>query len=383
MNSKDFKDMTPGEIDEYLQQLYSSGPSELRKKMAEYIAGNPNSKINQNVNIIVNEDDQEITEETGDMQISLFEETVSVNPHIPDKQIIANTKLSNAIVPNMLINAGKFALNVAGRNQPEINTVCVLEYQGEDLSITGRKAFTEYDRNVSDAITSLYVNDDNNRIITPASIYRTMVHAKNSETPGPEQLQAVQESVEKMRWTKVSIDMTEELRKTKATIDDLPIENGVIDAPLLNITQMKVVAGGNEVIAYQINDTPILYNYALATNHILTLDASLLDIRDEYGNKLPNNKRRIAIKGYLLRRIQVMKGKTAQSKRILFQTLYDTISEESDNETKELSQPSKHQKLYIRNYIEDVLNYWERKGYIKGHTAAKDGRTFIGVDIKL
>ena len=297
---------------------------------------------------------------------------------IPQKHLIPNNKLANSLTSlTTEIIQHAFNLRVGGKGENEIKTRCILSYEGESVKLSSRQPFTEYDRTVADAVTSLYEYGDASHIITPATVYRAMVHATETETPSPQQIGAVTRSLDKMRFVRVQIDCTEELKKRKLSLDGAQITGGKIDTYLLTLKALEVEAGGQKVKAYKVIDAPILYEYSRLIGQVITVPAALLDVRDSTGAKVANTERRIAIKSYLLRRISVMKGKTSnrQSKHIMYDAIYDTVGDR-----KELSR--KDQKA-IRDYISLVLESWKREGFIKGFSDLTEGRKKTGVTITL
>lgn len=291
---------------------------------------------------------------------------------IPDKHIMPNNKLVNSLKD--LVDAGPYDLIVSGRGKTEITTHCLLSYEGDNVTLCGRRPFTAYDRSVADAVVSLYEHGDDSHIITPATVFRAMVNAEDAETPSPQQLGAVTRSLDKMRFIRVQIDCTDELKRRRASLNGDQIVNGKAETYLLNMDKLEILAGGKTVTAYRINQTPILYDYARLTNQVLTIPAKLLVIKDSTGAKIANTERRIVVKDYLLRRISVMKGKTNQSRHIKYSKLFEETSE-TDLGDKE--------KKAVRKYIDSVLDSWKRDGFIKGYTHIKDGRTKTGVEIIL
>ena len=201
-----------------------------------------------------------------------------------------------------------------------------------------------------------------------------MVHATATETPSPQQIGAVTRSLDKMRFVRVQIDCSEELKRRKINLNGAQITNGKIDTYLLSLKKLEVLAGGQKVIAYKIIDTPILYDYSRLTGQVLTVPATLLDIRDKNGIKVANTERRIAIKGYLMRRISIMKGKTSnkQSHHIIYDTIFSEVCEES---------VSRKDKQAIREYIDLVLQSWVNQHFIKGYKTITTGRKYTGVEI--
>lgn len=294
---------------------------------------------------------------------------------IPEKHLIPNNKLANSLTKD-IIDAGDVDLIVSGQGKNEIKTRCVLIYEGEKVKLSSRQPFTEYDRNVADAVTSLYEYGDKSHIITPAMVYRAMVHATETETPSQQQIASVTRSLDKMRFVRVQVDCSEELISRKMSLNGAQITGGKIDTYLLALDKVEVIAGGKKATAYKIIKPPILYDYARITGQVITVPASLLDVRDRSGGKIANTESRIAIKGYLMRRVSVMKGKTGnrQSKSILYDSIYSIL----DN--KDISRAEEKR---IRDYALEVLEYWKQGGFIKGYTETTKGKKKVGIDISL
>ncbi len=293
---------------------------------------------------------------------------------IPQKHLIPNNKLANSLTKD-IIGAGLIELDV-GRKKDDILTRCILSYEGDNVKLTSRRSFTEYDRQVADAVTSLYEYGDKSHIITAATVYRAMVHATETETPSPQQIEAVTQSLDKLRFVRVQIDCTEELMRRNIDLNGSQITAGKIDTYLLTLDKMEVIAGGQKVVAYKVIKTPILYEYSRLTGQVITVPAALLDIRDKTGAKIPNTERRIAIKGYLMRRISIMKGQNSknQSCHILYDSLYNEVCS---------TEPTQKEKRLIRDYIPCVLEYWKSENFIKDYEELTHGKKKIGIEIKI
>lgn len=287
---------------------------------------------------------------------------------IPQKHVMPNNKLANSLTKD-IIDAGAIDLVVSGRGKTEITTRCILTYEGDNVKLSGRQPCTEYDRNVADAVTSLFLYGDHSHIITPATVYRAMIHSTGTETPSPQTLGAVTRSLDKSRFVRVQIDCTQELLRRNASLNGEQITGGKVDTYLLPLEKIEVMAGGKKVTAYKIIKTPVLYDYARLTKQVLTVPAKLLDVPNA-----SNTEQRISIKGYLLRRITVMKGKTQQSNRILFEKIWDAAGKPD---------PSPKEAQRIREYTFTVLDYWKKERYIKGYKAIKEGKTYTAVEIQL
>ena len=312
---------------------------------------------------------------SGKRGAELAEEVYKALPQLtsilPKSHVMPNNKLANKLTSfdsSHLIDAAIIDLVVSGRGKGEVTTRCVLSYEGDSVTLSSRQPFTEYDRNVADAVTSLYEYGDPSHIITPATVYRAMVHQTNTETPSAQTLGAVTRSLDKMRFVRVQIDCTDELKRRRVSLDGAQISGGKIDTYLLALDKIDVMASGKRVTAYKIIKAPVLYDYAKLTNQVLTVPSKLLDIPNQ-----SNSEQRIAIKGYLLRRIKVMQGKTAQSNRILFEKVYEAAGKPEATST---------EKGRIKEYITAVLDYWITEKFIKGYTIIKDGRSVTGIEIQ-
>lgn len=287
----------------------------------------------------------------------------------PEKHIMPINKLANTITTAKgfnLFDINGADLIVSAQGKKEITTRCMLTYEGDNITLSGRQPFTEYDRNVADAVTSLYEYGGSN-IITAATVYRAMVNMTDTETPSQQQIGAVTRSLDKMRFTRVRIDCTEELKQRKVSLNGKQITGGLADTYLLAMESIEIEAGGQRVKAYKIIKTPILYEYAQITKQVITAPSKLLAIP-----KQSNTEKRISIKSYLLRRIYGIKGKSRLNPHILFSTMYEDLD----------MQPTKDDKKRNKSYIDSVLKYWKEEKFIKDYSFTKSGREYDGIMIR-
>ena len=314
---------------------------------------------------------------------------------LPEKYVVPNNKLANTMTRG-IIDIGRITLEESRRGAKKlVETTCILTYEGDNVHLSGRQPFTEYDRNVYNAVSSLYVYGDQSHVVTPAMVYRAMTGLTDSEKPTAGQLAAVTRSLDKMRFIRARIDCTEELKARRITLNSKQINGGEIDTYLLTADAIKVQAGGQTVRAYRIIKTPILYEYAAAVKQVLTLPASVLDVKEisevtvdgakklTIGARLPNTESRILIKGYLIRRIEGMKGKNGLNNPVI--ALYDyqrdgethqglySIAGKPDADRKEMQR--------IREDADKMLAYWAATGYIKAFEAQTERKKITGYKI--
>ena len=305
-----------------------------------------------------------------------IEDLPKIQSVLADKHIIPNNKLSNAITAD-IVDAGQVTLQkTAGRG---VDTHCILTYEGEDVKLLGRHPITEYDRQVMNAVCSLCVYGHKRRIMTPAMIYRHMTHDIDGTTPSKQQIAAVTKSLDKMRFIRVQVNLRDELKRRRLNLTAGQIQGGMIDTYLLAMRKIEVRAGGRKVTAYRVLEMPILYEYAkFVGGQVLTIPTEALDIWD-CGVKVSNTEKRIAVKGYLLRRIKQMNSTTKAGKaRMNNSILYDTIEQSVF-----YGELSNKERRAIKEYIDTCLTSWKLTGYIKGYAYIMSGKKRLGVEIQI
>lgn len=310
---------------------------------------------------------------------------------IVDRHVIPNNKLTNHLTSHVDdVGMFKLSLPAATKRAMPMKVICSLAYENENLNISGRRPFTEYDRNVYNALVSLYVYGDQSHIVTPQTVYRAMVGMSATENPGKQQIEAVTASLDKMRFIRTVINCTDELTCRKSIPGRKYAGMGMIDTYLLDATVVHVEAGGKTVRAYRINSTPVLYGYSRLLNEVLTVPSSLLDIRatDEDGNitgeRVNNTESRIQIKGYLLRRVEGMKGSNSLTSNSISLDGYDKddIHHKGLYEIAGLkADASRKAQKTVRDYAEQVLGYWRANAYIKGFSFLKTSHSITGIQI--
>ena len=314
---------------------------------------------------------------------------------IPTKHVMPNSTLMNALQegikhddgskPAPIINAGPFDMIVSrGKaSRKEITAYTMIEYDNGDdgVSITPMQ-MTEYDRQVSDAVISLYEKakaDGVSAVFTTDMIHRAM--PGGGEKASPQQRGAITKAIEKMRKIHVYVDATEEMRRRGLIPEDQEL---VFDEYYFSISraQCRNRGGGDPVTAYKITSEPIILNYARLTKQILTIPAKYIEIKKVSGGKTfePINmtKDRQSITGYLVRQIGWIiydrKHKVANPRRdtIQFDTVFKAAGVDVTNK-----QTAKRQ----RDFIFTVLDYEKAAGFISDYKKLKKGQSIYGVQI--
>lgn len=311
---------------------------------------------------------------------------------VPQKHLIPNSKLTNSLTQD-IIDAGTVEIEVSSpRAKQPIDIICNLVYEGDNVKITGRQSFTEYDRNVYNAVTSLFVYGDQSHVITPAIVYRAMTGMSAAENPSPQQIGAVTKSLDKMRFIRAVVDISQELKQRRVSLNGEYVTNGIIDTYLLNASVIQVKAGGKSVRAYKLEKTPVLYAYSNALHQVYTVPAYLLDVKTvdkdtgkATGIRVSNTESRIQVKGYLLRRIEGMKGDNALKNDVIRLQSYEKGGKHHPGlyEIAGNPEPTTKDATRIRDYAAAALAYWKAQNYITDYQFTKTGRQITGIKITL
>ncbi|MCQ2387970.1 MAG: hypothetical protein MJ066_05975 [Clostridia bacterium] len=246
-----------------------------------------------------------------------------------------NNKLANTITKIGLQDFDTLLqLDVTPSTQKnKIITDFSLMVDEENIKLT--QAVTEYDRQVYNAITSLFVERENKSagkvIFTAGQIFKILSGetTKAKKRPSPESLTAITKSIEKMSSIRVEINAAQELENYKKDLKSISLKSY-----LLATTGVTIVTNNGDIVTgWQLIDTPILYKYAgLCGNNekgqIQSYKSLLLNVPN-----LSQTTQNTALKGYLINRIltiQYQKNakkpvKKKLSNIISFDTLYEAL----------------------------------------------------------
>jgi len=243
---------------------------------------------------------------------------ISLKTYCPDYALLANDKLSNTAFTETknsalyVRKAAKVGMEKRG-SKKEINTLMTIKAilskvnEQNGIEISGEEKLTAYGRIVYDAITTLYIGGEN-EYMTLKMIFHAMIGNPN-KTITPKYVVAINNSITKMMFSKITIDTSQEAEMYKTLF------NYKYEGPLLPAERITVKLNGTITVCIHLFRTPPLYDYASRKRQICRIDMSLLDIG------LNKNEMTILLQYYLLRRILAMKRtKNRQSNVILYDT---------------------------------------------------------------
>ena len=252
----------------------------------------------------------------------------------------------------------------AGRKgKKEINTMVSLALPRQ-FELEGKNRMDAYDKAVLNGVNSLLENGTVN--FTIPMLYHAMT-GKTNPTVDEGLLHELQNRIELMRRTLITIDLSEEL---EARYLDIGLTEPQVQGYLLPANKISARINGREVQVYHLLDTPPMLAYAKLKRQLATVPLSLLNA------PLNNNATTIPLKNYLISRCEGMRNphNSLKSNKILFRSIYAELGEED---------AGKVRKKRIRDYTEVVLKHMVDKGYLKRYTFTKSGRTIDGVEVEL
>lgn len=282
----------------------------------------------------------------------------------PKNALMLNNKLSLELTKDF-INQGEQSINVAAKNKAPITIYASMNYNDKNISLS--RDFTAYDREIHNAVISLYVAG--NTTFTADMVYRAMNGLTNSEKVSPQAIEVVTQSIEKSRVTKLTINVMEHVKQ-----HNLKLEKATYDDMLLSARKIEVTVSGVTKQAYVFNIKPFLYEYAQSTRQIISVPIKLLNIKDT----LNNSEEITVLKNYLIRRIEVMKDNDNQGNNISYESIFREIDINKENLTEGAY---KTKTKVIRQHIKKILEYWIKNDYIKKYEDYKEGKSIIGLKI--
>ena len=266
--------------------------------------------------------------------------------------------------------------NVAVYNDEKLENETITKitdvYDDENVELSIKKNFTPYDREVHDAVISLY--EAGNKHVTPATVYRMMNGLTGSEYVTKAAIKKVRVSLEKSRRIEVTIFCEDEvdLYKDKHKVPmEIEYTDYMFNSKIVTVTVNKKI----KQRAYFFQCKPILFEYAQISGQIMREPINLLNTT----NKVNNTPEVTVLRGHLLKQIHWMK-KHNRSKNITYESMYELLGVAKDKLTTQMYKLKTHK---TRKHISSILEEWVEQKYIKSFKAYPDGKIKTGITIIL
>ena len=313
----------------------------------------------------------------------------------PSLFTIPNNKLANSLSfltsPDNIgqeIDLRVSTVNKRGKKLAKpITTIVVCEY--DNLPSDIQAVITEEDKQISNAIISLWVagkNEDPHKhiIFTPRDIYEVLAGGKKDKKPSKAEYERICKTIEKLSSLRIKLEADRELESYGIKSDDPDKTRLKVKSNYLHTMGVSVTSKHKQdkrLDAWELIAEPIIYTYAKATKQIITVPIKVLAIEEtDKAGKLAGKlvlmtKTRGAIRGYLMKRIEIMRANTNnnQSNTIKFKTLFNEIGE---------THQTRLEQKRDRDFIIQCLDYWKAIGFINDYKLNKERLAITGATIE-
>lgn len=278
-----------------------------------------------------------------------------------------SSKAFNHLENGALYDSEPIAVAMEKRgSKRKIDTLVSINFEGMEqygIKVSGRRELDPYDREIHDAIATLY-SEGGNKYITLQMIYQTISGDPNAKL-NPKQSDAITHSIRKMMGTTISIDAKEEAQMLG--YDSLQTYSHLLPAEMATAT-----LNGTAVTCLHVLKPLPLYSYAVMKNQVDRVDISLLK------SPISKNEENITLQGYLLRRILQMKGKSRLNRTIVYETVFKQINIAAPSEG-----ALRKKKTMVRKKVKKLLDDWIQKEFIYGYKENLKGNSIYSVTIQL
>ena len=280
-------------------------------------------------------------------------------------KIDANGQLT--IVPEMV----EVSVGTTGKRKvEEVITLVGLDYVGEE---TGKGAkLSAYDDSIANTVYSLYL--DGNKFISLNSIFKR-ANGNTDRDPNKNQRDKLKHALTKVNNHIVSLDVSNEAKNgyldEDAIAADDRIINYIINDRLLNFRTHKIMTSKGKITEYiELVTEPPQITLTRLRKHkqILTLPADMLNCKSV---SITDDVQ--VIKFYLAKQAKLIATGTRNPKIKL-----DTIYEEC-----ELNPKDKVEAKRYRDTIIKIFDEWKERGYLKGYSTTKSGKSIDGFILKV
>lgn len=289
----------------------------------------------------------------------------NVTTNAPTAWITPIDKITDRTFEGKIIPGGIWAVSVGSRkSKKKIITKVSIDFPELPVSFTGKRPLNDYDREVHDALVSLFVDGEND-YITPQMIRRAMIGDEEARLTD-EQQKTISDSLNKLMYSRVTIDATEEDLKISG------FDKFKYEGPIINGEKITATLNGTVCEVIHLLKEPVLYSYANAKNQIGRFDIKLLNVP-----RLNKTEEVIIIQSFLSRRILAMKGpKSKMSHNIPYDSIFDRLDIQAPT-----AGAIRKKKSLVRKTVKNILDYWKKAGFINDYTENKKGNSYLSVTI--
>ena len=329
---------------------------------------------------------EEIQQEIDRLQQKLRDKTsanAAPTTTYPDKYIMP---LANAVTSLASVSAPLTRDALAAQKLSVGGDVSVYVSLGLDsdtakengITIPGR--ITDFDLEVLNAVVSLL--KAGNRLFWPEQIASVLKGKKAIATTHDEEINRIVTAIERLRFTAVYIDATEQFanHRYKTDPDRVQDQHGVkhvvYDENILYLRGARAVTlqNGKTVTAWEYagNRMPVLYEYSDRLNQITKVDIHLLD------TGIRSDETMTVAKTYMLREISKMKRGSRNNNKMLFSTILKACGiDQPENDSEKAKDAFRKRKTrFTTDYFVKFCESWKAQNFISDYKILPDGIRF-------
>ena len=281
------------------------------------------------------------------------------------------TKLAQSLSnPALYGEFGTISLDVAGKadrkRKRTVETVVALEYIGNDEDVTLARPVSEFDLQVLNGYIAQVAAGRS--MFTATDVFEAVT---GGGKPTEKQKREYTESLDRMRFNKLTVDMTAEAEAHNLVDPETgrPWKSWKVETMLVPADKVTMTSPNGRIVEGYVNrGEPVVYTHARMTKQIVSYPLRYLDTKDAGSNTQQN----IIIRGYLLKRILQARDNPRMRPTIKYATIYDKAG---------IDKGSKQARKRANDYIERLLNVWVNMGLISGYAIEKERRQISKVTV--
>ena len=282
------------------------------------------------------------------------------------------TKLAQSLSnPALYGEFGTITLDVAGKadrkRKREVQTAVALEYIGDDEDVRLSRPLSEFDLQVLNGYIAQVAAG--RTMFTTTDVFEAVT---GSGKPTKKQVQEFTESIDRMRFNKLTVDMTQEAEAHNLVDPETgkPWKSWKVETMLVPADKITMTSPNGRVVeGYVSTREPVVYTHARMTNQIVSYPLRYLETRDAGSNTQQN----LIMRAYLLKRILQAQKNPRMKRTIKYSTIYEKAGVDKGNKTA---------RKRANDYIEGCLKIWVDMGLITRFTIEKEARQISKVTVE-
>lgn len=263
-----------------------------------------------------------------------------VNSHLPENRVEPNDKLTKCIfdLDEEAIALGKFSIRESKSNK---DAKTVINFTSECLGKLEK--LDSYDREVAMACFSL--KESGNEYVTSEHLYRVMTGDTKARLYSAEE-QRIKKSLERLISTSIRIELSA-LSKLGYKGENPELFGMVLPAQFVN--NITVNGSNAHIVIKFLGESPLVTVAKMKNNQLLTYAIQFANV----GGR--NSPERIALKNYVLRRIEECRLHVQMSRTVTFS---DVLKKNN------LTDRNKGEKKRYRDFLIKCFEEWKRESVI-------------------